>query len=103
MSYLEKNDYPRLRSLMACYINMDAFEITGFHDIDGILGYYCTRVSTKSKKELLVEVDNFENEYQIDLDDKFESFFDYGYDVGNTKALFSKIREIVENDIDKVE
>lgn len=102
MSYLEQDDYPRLKSLMAGYINMDSFEITGFHDIKLILEYYCTRVSPKSKKELLVEVDNFQSEYENDLDKKFESFFDYGYDIKSTKDFFSMIREVVEYDIDKV-
>lgn len=102
MSYVEQDGYPRLKKLMAGYINMDSFEITGSHDIKVILEYYCTRVSPKSKKELLVEIDNFQSEYENDLHKKFEFFFDYGYDIKSTKDFFSMIREVVEHDINKV-
>ena len=84
--------YPRIEKMMAGYINMDAYELTGSHELDAQIRYYTTRVSPKALKELLVELRKFEAEHSGDLTDEFEDSFDFGAYIPDAKVFFDLVR-----------
>ncbi|WP_456310957.1 contact-dependent growth inhibition system immunity protein [Serratia proteamaculans] len=89
--------YPRIEKMMAGYINMDAYEITGAEDRAGQIRYYTTRVSPKAMKALLVELDEFEQAHRERLTDDFEEEFDFGAGITDAKDFFHLVRNEVND------
>lgn len=84
--------YPRIEKMMAGYINMDAYEITGASDQAGQIRYYTTRVSPKAMKALLVELDAFEQAHNENLTNDFYEEFDFGAEITDASAFFNLVR-----------
>lgn len=87
--------FPNILKMMAGYINMDAFEITGSKDRGGQVRYFTTRVSPKTMKLLMIELDSFERLHSDDLTDQFEEAFDFGAHIPDAKAFFDLVRHEV--------
>lgn len=87
--------YPRIEKMMAGYINMDAYEITGASDQAGQIRYYTTRVSPKAMKALLVELDAFEQAHNESLTNDFYEEFDFGAEITDASAFFNLVRSEV--------
>ncbi|QGY33051.1 contact-dependent growth inhibition system immunity protein [Pantoea cypripedii] len=87
--------YPRIEKMMAGYINMDAYEMTGSEDRAEQVLYYTTRVSPKALKDLLSELDEFEREHSDNLTDDFEDAFDFGAYIPDARVFFGLVREVV--------
>jgi len=87
--------YPRIEKMMAGYINMDAYEMTGASDRLGQIRYYTTRVSPKAMAFLLLELDAFELAHKDNLTEDFEEAFDFGADIPDASAFFELVRQEV--------
>ncbi|MGC0947145.1 hypothetical protein WKH55_22235 [Pantoea agglomerans] len=87
--------YPRIEKMMAGYINMDAYEMTGASDRLGQIRYYTTRVSPKAMAFLLLELDAFELAHKDNLTEDFEEAFDFGADIPDAPAFFELVRQEV--------
>lgn len=96
MSNFQSN-FPHLQKLMAGYLNEDAFEITGCRELKGMVEYYTTRVSEKSMKELLVEIDVYIESTKMIEDAKFEDIFDFGFRIVDEDAFFETVKAVVRN------
>lgn len=88
--------YPRIEKMMAGYINMDAYEITGSSDLKDQVVYFTSRVSPKALRALLKELEQFEREHADSLTDDFEAAFDYGANIQDTRKFFNLVRVTVE-------
>ncbi|HCI4597586.1 TPA: hypothetical protein NO895_002814 [Klebsiella quasipneumoniae subsp. quasipneumoniae] len=87
-------DYLALNGLMKGYLNMDAQDITGADDLDGMIQFYLNDAGFENYLELHHDMVVFTREHCEDkatMNVAFDTMFPYEADVGDVATFFGKI------------